>query len=52
MATISFKEELVIADKKKTLEIALALKQPKDKTIRPAEPQKLPEKAKTLWFKR
>ncbi len=52
MATSSFKEELVITDNQKAREIAKALKQPKDKSIRPAEPPKLPENARKIWFKR
>ena len=51
MATISFKEDLIITDKKKIHEIAQALKQPKDTSIRPAQPPKLPDNARTLWFK-
>lgn len=52
MATISFKEDLSVKDAKKIHEIAKALKQPKDTSIRPAQPPKLPENARKLWFKR
>lgn len=52
MATISFKEDLSVTDKKKVNEIAQALKQPKDVSIRPTQPPKLPENARELWFRR
>lgn len=52
MATISFKEDLVVTDTKKAKEIAVALKQPRDKTIKSAQPEKLPKSAGNIWFKR
>lgn len=52
MATVSFKEDLSVTEEKKVHEIAQALKQPKDATIRPSQPPKLPENARKLWFKR
>ncbi len=52
MATSSIKEDLVIEEKKKILEIAEALKQPRNTQIKPAQPQKLPSNASKLWFKR
>lgn len=52
MATISFKEDLIVSDAKKSEEIAIALKQPRDKTIRSVQPEKLPKNAGDIWFKR
>lgn len=52
MATISFKEDLIIADQEKARDIALALKQPRDKTVTSVQPQKLPNNAGSVWFKR
>ena len=52
MATVSFKEDLTISDPKKAEEIALALKQPRDKTITSVQPEKLPTNASLVWFKR
>lgn len=52
MATISFKENLVISDSKKAEEIANALKQLRDKTVKSVQPRKLPEGAEKIWFKR
>lgn len=52
MATISFKEELSVTDKKKVSEIAQALKQPKDASIHPAQPPKMTADLRSLWFKR
>lgn len=51
MATISFKEELVVTDVQKIKEIATALKQPKDKSVISVQPQKLPKDAGAIWFK-
>lgn len=51
MATISIKEELSVNNKDKIHEIAQALKRPKDTSIRPAQPPKLSEEAKALWFR-
>ena len=52
MATISFKEDLIITDKKAARDIALALKQPRDKSVTSVQPQKLPSNAGAIWFKR
>ena len=52
MATISFKENLVVSDSKKAEEIANALKQPRDKTVKSVQPEKLPNGAGSIWFKR
>lgn len=52
MATISFKENLVVSDRKKAEEIANALKQPRDKTVKSVQPEKLPNGAGSIWFKR
>ena len=52
MATISFKEILVVSDRKKAEEIANALKQPRDKTVKSVQPEKLPNGAEKIWFKR
>ena len=52
MATISFKEDLSIMDKNKIDEIMQALKQPKTADIQSAQPPKLPDNARELWFKR
>ena len=52
MATISFKEDLIISNKKKAQEIAVALKQPRDKTVKSVQPAKLPNNAGAIWFKR
>lgn len=41
MATISFKEDLIIDDQNKIKEIAQALKQHKDSKIKSAQPTKL-----------
>lgn len=51
MATISFKEDLSVKDKKKVAEIVQAMQQPKDDKICPAQPPKLPDNARALWFK-
>lgn len=51
MATVSFKEELSVKDKDKIYEIAQALKRPKDASICPAQPPKMTDKARALWFK-
>ena len=52
MATISFKENLVVTNKKKIIEIAEALKSTRDSNIHPSQPPKLPPDADKLWFKR
>lgn len=52
MATVSFKEDLIITDVKKAEEIAFALKQPRDKTVQSVQPEKLPKDAGAVWFKR
>ena len=51
MATISFKEDVTIRDQKKAEEIARALKQPRDRTIRSSLPGKLPKNAGAIWFR-
>lgn len=52
MATISFKEDLVVTDVRKIKEIATALQQPKRKETNSIQPQKLPKNAGAIWFKR
>lgn len=52
MATNSFKENLVIRNVKKVEEIAKALSQPRDKTIKSVQPEKLPKDAGKIWFSR
>ena len=52
MATISFKEDLIVADEKKAEEIARALRLPRDKTVQSVRPEKLPKDAGAVWFKR
>ena len=42
--------DLIIRDPQKAAEIAEALKQPRDKTIKPSEPPQLPEDANEIWF--
>lgn len=51
MSRLSFKEELVVSDIQKIKEIATALKQPKDESVRSVQPQKLPKDAGAIWFK-
>lgn len=43
-------EDLIIRDPQKAAEIAEALKQPRDKTIKPSEPPSLPKDANEIWF--
>lgn len=50
MATISFKEDLMISDKEKIIEIAQALKQQKGLSVHSMRPPKLPDNAKAIWF--
>ena len=52
MATVSFKEDLVVTDIRKIKEIATALQQPKDRSVSSVQPQKLPKNAGAIWFKR
>ena len=52
MATVSFTEDLQVRDSKKTIEILEKLKGPKDASVRPAQPDKLPGNAKEIWFSR
>lgn len=52
MATISFKEDVTVNDPKKAEEIAQALRQPRNNTIEPSQPDKLPENASEIWFNR
>ncbi len=52
MATISFKEDIEIADNNKAKELAAALKQPRDSSIKSSQPGKLPENAGSIWFRR
>ena len=52
MATVSFKEDVTVRDPKKAEEIAHALKQPRDRTVQPSQPDKLPKNASAIWFKR
>ena len=52
MATVSFKEDLTINDKKTEEKVLSAFKQPKDKTVKSAQPDKLPKNAGAVWFKR
>ncbi len=52
MATVSFKEDVVVRDQKKAEEIARALKQPRDKTLQPSQPDPLPKNAGAIWFNR
>lgn len=52
MATISFKEELVVKNRNKAEEIVAKMQQPKTAEVKPASPPRLPEQAGTLWFKR
>ena len=51
MATISFKEDLIVADEKKAEEIARAMRLPRDKTGQSVRPEKLPKDAGAVWFK-
>lgn len=51
MATISFREDLIIQSKKKSEDIILALQKPRDITIKPKQPSKLPKNAGSIWFK-
>ena len=51
MATISFKEDLIVDDEKKAEEIARALRLPRDKTVQSVLPEKLPKDAGAVWFK-
>ena len=51
MATISFKEELVLNNTTKISEIAKGLKQPRDPQIQSAQPPQLPKNAGSIWFK-
>ena len=43
-------EDLIIRDPQKATEIAEALKQPRDKTIKSSEPPSLPKDANEIWF--
>ena len=43
-------ENVIITDKKKIAEIKEALKTTGNFDIKPAEPDKLPENAKKIWF--
>ena len=52
MATVSFKEDLNIADEKTAKKVLSALKQPRDKTVKSVQPAKLPKDASSVWFKR
>ena len=52
MATVSFKEDLVVSDEKKAEEIARALQQPKDRSVTARRPVELPKDAGDIWFKR
>ena len=52
MATISFEENLVVYDRKKMEEITNALKQPRTKTVKPVQPEKLPSNTGKIWFRR
>lgn len=52
MATISFKENLVLNDRTKVSEIAIELKKPRDPQIKSAQPSQLPPNAGSIWFKR
>ena len=52
MASISFKENLIIEDKETARKLATALRQPRDTTIRSDLPPKLPKDAGKIWFKR
>lgn len=51
MATISFKENLVLSNATKISEIAKGLKQPRDPQIKSAQPPQLPKNAGSVWFK-
>lgn len=51
MAVISFREDLVVPDVKKSEEILVALKQQRDKSIRSSRPERLPDNANEVWFK-
>lgn len=50
MASVSFRENLIVRDPKKAEEIIKALKQPRDKTIKSVQPPKLPNNANEIWF--
>lgn len=52
MATVSFKEDVTIQDPRKAEEIAHALKQPRDRSVQPSQPDKLPKNAGAIWFSR
>lgn len=51
MATVSFKEDLVLQDTKKISEIAKAMQEPRRTEIKAAQPPKLPNQAGKIWFK-
>ncbi len=52
MATISFKENLSVSNRKKIKEISEALKMPKSSKVQSAQPKELPKDAGAIWFKR
>lgn len=52
LSTITMNENVIITDKKKIEEIRKALQSTESsfEHIKPAEPDKLPENAKKIWF--
>lgn len=50
MATISFKEDLIISDDKTAKKIAKAINCPKKKIVA-VQPPQLPKNAGAVWFK-